>query len=373
MAKKKKWNKKATTKQSANGKSASQVEQQKKEKSTQSRNILWIGVFVVVLVLAAFGLWKLSERQKQPSDVLVFSVGEEKVYLDEVNLCILQNVINLGMTEDDLKNVTAEDGTNATDYYKQSILELIMNYKVECMVAKQQGIALTQEEEKEIRADVTTFMGEVDGRLLNQWGIDKDLVEEVSKQHYLAQKLKNTVTKDVEIEEQKYSTLYIMLFPIIEMNEDGSYVTMEDGETPVMLSDAEIAQRKEDAYNALKELQDGADVNEVAKKYGVESYSGEERNLTDSFGEPFAQYAKSLSEGECSPVIEIESCYGIVKMVKENDEALSEQVMSYYRADAEKEALEEARTKWYADMGIGQIPEFYGTIWEKLSLYEYVQ
>ncbi len=355
--------------------SAKKDEQQKKENNqkVQTKKAVVISMIGLVIVFLVFGLWWVLAREQEPSEVLVFSVGEEKVYQDEVNLCILQNVINLDITAEDLNNTTAEDGSGAAEYYKQAILELIMDYKVEYMVAEKQGITLTDEEEKEIRSDVTTFMGEVDGRVLNQWGIDKELVEEVCKQRYLAQKLKNTVTEEVEVEEQKYSTLYLMLFPIIEMNEDGSYATMEDGETPIMLSDAEIAQKKEDAENALKELQEGADIEEVAKKYGVESYSGEERNLTDSFGEPFSQYAKSLSEGEYSSVIEIESCYAIVKMVKEDDATLTEQIMSYYRADMEKEALEKAREQWYMDLGIEQEAELYGTVWDKLSLYDYVQ
>ena len=73
-------------------------------------------------------MWKLSGEGKQPADTVVFYVGEEPVYLDEVNLYCLENVVQLGLTTNQLDSVTAEDGRSASEYYKDEILTLIMNY-----------------------------------------------------------------------------------------------------------------------------------------------------------------------------------------------------------------------------------------------------
>ena len=111
----------------------------------------------------------------------------------------------------------------------------------------------------------------------------------------------------------------------------------------------------------------------IAEKYGVTTYSAEESNTPDSFGEPFNEYAESLSQDEYSPVIETESCYAIVKMINENNEEISEQIMTYYKADLEDELWEEKLSSWYEEMGVTDAPVFNGKVWDKISLYDYVQ
>lgn len=337
------------------------------------RNVITALTVLIVFGVAVIGLWKLSGEGDKPSDILVFKLGTEEVYLDEVHFCILQNMSSLKITAEALQNTTAEDGTNAATYYKQEILDLIMDYKVEYGIAKEQGITLTDEEEKKVRTDVMTYLGQTDARVLNQWGISQELIEEVFLQRYLVSKLEDMVTDEVEVEEQRYCTIYLMLFPKIEMGEDGNYLTEEDGTTPILLTEEEIEQRKRDAEDAWKDLQEGTDVGTVAKKYGVETYSAEESNIAESFGEPFSEYAKSLDEGECSPVLETESCYAIIRMMKENNEEIAKQIMSYYKADLEEEVLEEKKAEWYEKMGVGETPVFEGKTWDKISLYDYVQ
>ncbi len=342
-------------------------------KNKLAENIITALVLVVVLVVAVFGLWKLSGEDKKPSKVLVFTIGNEEVYQDEVNLCIIQNTIDLGVSAGHLDTATAEDGTLAADYYKQQILDVIMDYKVEYMVAKEQGLTLTEQEEKEVLLDVVEYMSKVDARVLNRWGVTQELIEEVYKQRYLARKLEIEMLEEVDVDEVKYCTIYLMLFPKVEMNEDGSYVTEADGETPVMLAEDVIAQRKKDAEAALEELKAGGEPAEIAKKYGVEAYSGVENNTPDSFGEPFSDYAKKLKDGECTAVLDIESCYAVMQMVDSNNEKLADEIKEYYQADMKAEALEEKRIEWYKQVNVGQEPVFEGKIWEKISLYDYVQ
>lgn len=334
--------------------------------------IIGLAVLCIIAIISA-ALWALSGENDKPSNTLIFTVGTEEVYLDEVNFCILQNVLSLGITAEDMQNTTAADGTNADAYYKQQILDLIMDYKVEYMVAKEKGITLTEEEKESVRADVVTWLGKVDARLLNQWGIERDLIEEVYMQRRLVYKLEQSETEEIEVEDQNYCTIYFMLFPKVEMAEDGNYATEADGETPIMLSEDAIAKRKEDAENALKELQSGADVEAIAEKYNVASYSAEESNMAESFGEPFSQYTTTLKEGEYSPVLETESTYAIIKMVKENNEEFSKQILDHYKEDLKKELLTEKRMQWYEQMKVGKNPVFKGMKWEKISLYDYVQ
>lgn len=330
-------------------------------------------VGLLMLVAVVFGLWKLSGEGDKPSRVLAFTVGTEEVYMDEVNFVILQNIQSTSMTAESLDTVSAENGVDVASIYKEKILEVIMDYKVAYMVAKEQGMELTAEEIEEVKLDVSSYLGEVDSRLLNQWGIERSMIQEVYEQRYLAHKLEATITDKVEIEEYQYCTVYFMLFPKVEMGADGSYATEADGETPIMLSESEIQQAKKDADAALVLLKEGKDPDEVAKKYGVENYSGQESNISTSFDETFTKYTTTLKEGECSPVIELESCYAIVKMITENNEEMAEQILEYYAEDVKQEALDEQRVLWYEQIGVGEEPEFAGNSWSLVNLYDYVQ
>ncbi|MGN0153681.1 MAG: peptidyl-prolyl cis-trans isomerase [Lachnospiraceae bacterium] len=370
MGKKKQRNNIGKNKESSQEKEERIAREKKKHRNELLWTVILIAVGIVVVVMA---LWILSGAGKEPSQTVVFKVGDDEVYLDEVNLCVLQNVVNLGIDEEKL-NTTAEDGSSADDYYKNEILNVIMDYRVEAKIAEKQGITLSDEEKKSIRSDAVEYMGEIDGRIMNELGITQDRVVEIYTKRYLAHALEETVTKDVEVENQKYCTMYMLLFPKVETNEEGDYVREEDNETPVMLSDEEIAKRKEDADAAYKELtEDGADIEDIAEKYGVSNVSGEESNLEESFGEPFSEYAGKLKEGEYSPVLDTASCYVILKMVKENNEEIAEQILEYYRSDLEKEAVEEQKTKWYEEAGVSEDADFVGNVWEKLSLYDFAK
>ena len=344
--------------------------EEKKAKKKNSLTMFLVGA--VFLLLITFGLIMLFHSEHSAYDTVVFKVGDEKVRKDEINLCMLQNIINLSIDRESLSK-KAENGMNAAEYYKQEILELIMNYKVESMIAQKQGITLSKDEEQEVKNDASEYMGKINARVLNELGITKDRITEIYRQRYLAHKLEEKQDFDVEIEEQKFVTIYRLLFPKVVMDEEGDFVTEDDGSTPIMLSDEEIAEQKAKADQAYKELtEENADIEEVAKKYGVDLYSGLQSNLVSNFADPFSKYAEELKDGEYSPVFEIESCYGIVKMINSNNEEIAEQIVDTYKQDREKEELNKQRNKWYQEMGVSKDPVFVGNTWDKISLYDYM-
>lgn len=343
------------------------------EKRGKRKKLLISVVFAVAgITIAAAVLWKISGAGTVPSQKSVFRIGGEEVFLDEVNLCILQNVMNIGIT-DNMLNTTSQDGSSMDDFYKDKILQVITDYKVEAKIAEQQGITLSEKDRDAIRVDAVEYMGTVDGRILKQLGITQERVIEIYTQRYLAHALEESVIKDLKVEEQKYCTMYMLLFPKVETDANGDYVREDDGETPVMLSEEDIKKKKEDCEKAYEELKDGADIEEIAVKYGVSNVSGEESNLAESFEKPFSEYAVKLKEGEYSPILETASCYGILKMITENNEEIAEQIMGYYKSDLEQETIDENKTKWYEEAGAGSGADFVGSTWENISLYDFVK
>lgn len=346
------------------------------KKDTGRKEIKKLLPFILLLCLLLVAIicliWKFVSAGKTPARQEVFLVGEETVYLDEVNFCFYQNVTQLRLGADVLEQ-TMEDGSTGDSYYKNAILKTIMNYKVEDKVARSRGITLDEEEEKQLKVDVADFLKNTNGSDLRELGITQERIEEIYRQRYLADKLEKEVMDDITVDDQKYCTVYIMQFPKVKMDETGDYVRDGDSDMPILLSDEEMTRQKEHAQQALKMLQDGEDAVAVARKFNVELYSGEESNLADSFEEPFVQYTATLKKDECSPVMETESCYAIIKMIKEDNKEIAQQIMGYYKEDMIKEAIQEERDKWYKEAGTTDNATFIGSVWERLTLFDFVK
>ena len=350
-------------------------------KSDRKYMVILIAAVLFLAVLTAV-LIAIFAKEKSAYNTVVFKVADEKVRMDEVNFLMLQNAINLNIDEDTLNKsetkLQALGYDSADEYYKNEILTLIMDYKVEYLTAKQQGMTLSDEDKDKVRKDVTDYLSGINARVLNELGLTKERIIEIYEQRYLAGKLADKTKEEIDVDDgdvdKRFATIYVMLFPKVKTTQDGDYVREEDGETPVMLSDEEMEKQKENAYAAYKELtEDGAMVEDVVKKYGIEAFSEEESNLIESFGGPFSKYAKELKEGEYSPVIDESSFYGIVKMVKENNEQISEQILTQYADDVKEDGLKEMLYKWYEELGVSGGPKFVGNSWDKVSFYDFVK
>ncbi len=355
-----------------NRKNTSKSNMNKKANRLHSRRLLYGTLIVLLAVIVAVIVRTVSKSNRGSDQIPVFRVGEETVFLDEVNLYLLQNVVNAGVTKDTLDQAM-QTGEKTEEEYINDVFRAIMDLKVENIVAAEKGISLTEDEKENIEKKAFDYIGSVDGHILYKFGITQELVAKTYTEQYLAKKLEDSVTEDIDVEEQRYCTIYKLYFPKVEMDENGDYVRAEDGKTPVMLSDDTIAEVKKNAEDAYEKILAGEDIAEIAKEYQVDMYSGEESNLTNSFEETFIPYVQTLKEGECSPIIELSSCYLIVKMMEWNNEEIANQILGYYRDDLEKEAAGEKKTEWYDEMGISQNPDFVGNAWKEISLYDYVQ
>ena len=374
MSKKKK---KKQTKPSVNT-----IEKNINEKSGKKELLITVIIIVCALVLITAGLIILFHKEHSEYDTVVLKVGDEKVRKDEINFLMLQNAVDLKISadtlevsEDTLKSLGVD---SADEYYKNEIVKMVMDYKVEYMTAKKQGIIMSDDDKSKVRKDATEYLSGVNARILSELGITKDRIIEIYEQRFLATKLVDETKSGIEVDEpdidKRFATVYIMLFPKVVTTDDGNYEREADGETPVMLSDDEIKEQKEKADAAYKELtEDNADVEEVAKKYGVEAFSGMQYNLVESFEEPFSDCIKKLKEGEYSNVIDESSFYGIVKMVSENNEQLSEQIMKQYNEDMIDESFNKKLDEWYTELGISKDPVFVGDTWDKITFYDFVK
>ena len=129
------------------------LEQQQNGKKKSRKGSIVLCSFIGVAAILAFVLWLNRFAFYEPAEVKAFQVGEDMVYMDEVNFCILENMLDLGIDVEALQESVAEDMT-ADEFYKQNIMNAIMDYKVEAQMAKREGLVLTKEEKEDANKDV---------------------------------------------------------------------------------------------------------------------------------------------------------------------------------------------------------------------------
>lgn len=339
------------------------------KKVHKTRVIIALAVFFIVV---AVGLLFVKMIRKKPNETMAFQIGSEVVYMDEVYLCTLQNLLQLNLDSDALAKED-RNGRMAEQYYKDEIRDVIVNYRVESELAISQGMQLTVEDEKIVKENTAKLMGSISGNAFRELEISSDCLSQVMKKQYLARKFELESVKDITTEREHYCTMYFLLFPKIKTDANGEFVYEEDGATPVLLDEAEITLCKANAESARQMLLDGVEAEEVAKKYGIEVYSGEQKNLASSFDEAFVPYAKKLKEGECSPIVETASCFGIVKMISTQDEDAENQIYAVHEQEEKEEKIIENRKEWFKQFGISdEVPKELPA-WKKMTLFDFVK
>lgn len=346
---------------------------EQKEKSKVNKKVLFgVSICFVVLVLVVIICFSKMGKTTDPSKEKAFQIGDDITYMNEVYVCVLQTLLPLELDQEKL-SATLEDGRTAEEYYKTSVYEIMEKYKIECLIAKEQGIELTESEKQAVKDDVTVFVSTISGKAMRELQITSDCVEKVMEEQHLAHKLEVETVSDIEVEDLQYCTIYYMMFPKVKTYENGEFVMSENGETPVLLNVDEIEKRKEDAQNARELLLAGEEAEAVAKQYGVEAFSGVQSSLVESFDEPICDWVKELKEGDCSEVKEISSCYAVIKLLSSHDEEKEEQVADDYRIDLENKKISEKMSEWrdkvYGEAETGKTYQ----AWDKMSLFDFLK
>jgi len=305
---------------------------------------------------------------KNASEVEVLKVGDQKVYLDELNLYGLQYAYTFGLTEENLLSLYSETQTNDA-YNKEQLLTQIRQAKIEYQTAKEKGIELTDEESEAIETGVTNFMNSMDAGMLEYFGITEDTVRKSFTEQMYNTALEGSVKHTGDSSDYQCNTIYYLTFLTVQM-EGESVVNDADG-NPVALDDAAKAKMKEKADAALVELQNGAEPADVAKKYEVTVSSGEESNIIGAYPDEFDAVMVGMKDGEISEVFETEYGYNIVKMITADDKEFAEYFNTYYNSQLDDTALKEEQQKWYASVKIDAEKDLVGDTWERFSLLPY--
>jgi CRISPR/Cas system CSM-associated protein Csm4 (group 5 of RAMP superfamily) len=170
----------------------------------------------------------------------------------------------------------------------------------------------------------------------------------------LCEKKLKTVSSHYKIKDYMTTTVYGVLFPTYEIDEDGNQIEMTSKNKKNV---------KKQAEEAWQKVSDGESLKKIVKEYGL-SYAGEKSYRSDE-EDSLWDSIKNLKDGEYSGVLETEQGYSIIQMVSRTDQEKTKEAFESALEEAKREAFLEYYTDKYEDEYHTRIEE---DIWDVLPL-----
>lgn len=341
------------------------------------------GIVFLLFITMAAGVLSACGKKSGGEDsskerVKLFSYYGCDVYLDEAMIYakVIEESYEAAYGED-IWNITYEatDGSKIKfeELIKEETIEQMKMVKVMITTAKEEEIALTEEEQEEMGQQAKAFYEGLTDQQIEDMGISLEVVVRVYEENRLAdkayEKLVADKVREVSDEEARVTKIYDLLIPAYEYAAD-VVIPLGEEQRQKALAEATAAL---DVLNGVG-LEEGMvppTVEEYAKTYGYNE-SGEiyfkQGEAASKYGEEYENKMYELSEGQYSSVIETKYGYHVIYMISLTDEEKTAQRKAEMVKELEQEAFDafyqdltlDAEKKWNAKRDIN-------TIWDEVS------
>ncbi|WOO37870.1 hypothetical protein R2R35_05040 [Anaerocolumna sp. AGMB13020] len=169
----------------------------------QSRKIVFIAVLGVLLLAAGTRLFFYFYGDNKTSQVIKFDTEEvmrvknEKVVMNEFLLYAADVYQGYNLqNEADWDMEVSDSSNNTVTFEKQvkgTICEQIRMTKVLCMIAKEEGIALSEDEKNILLENANTYYGDLNAAKVVDKSLTVDLIAKFYEENALAQKVYNSI------------------------------------------------------------------------------------------------------------------------------------------------------------------------------------
>jgi hypothetical protein len=321
-----------------------------------------------IFISAAVWAYTFAGKQEVTyhSDTIAMKVGSCEVDVSEVMIHFLfwRNQIESqwGTKMWDARTGTDKDGSAITyeDDVKEDIKKELIVEKSLVQAAREKKITLTDAESESCRQEAEDAIRGFDNEEVIAYGITVDKVsdyyEDLALMSKLCEKKLKQVSSDYKIKDYVTTTVYGVLFPTYEIDEDGNQIEM----TSKNKKDV-----KKQAEEAWQKVLDGESLKKIVKEYGL-SYAGEKSYRSGEEEEDSLWNSiKNLKDGEYSGVLETEQGYSIIQMVSCTDQEKTKEAFESALEEAKREAFLEYYTDKYEDEYHTKIEE---DIWDVLPL-----
>lgn len=267
-------------------------------------------VILTILSLTGCNLIKKEEKIGRTIDgqEVVAIVNDEKILKSEYdkNLKDIEETLKKYYGEDALES---EEGKTTMENIKKQLLEDMINNVIIEQEAKKRGIEITEDElEKRLDELKTQFGGEQNfEEFLKEQGLSLDDVKKNVTQEMLYSQLLDEATKDVEVTEKEVKEYY-------DLHKNEFKESPDEVRARHILVSSE-----EKAREILKQIKDGSDFAELAKKNSEDPVSAEKGGDLGYFSRgqmvaPFEKAAFELEPGQVSDIVKTDFGYHIIKV-----------------------------------------------------------
>jgi len=283
------------------------------------------GLFLTVILVAAFmtgcGSKETEEKEiKSLPENIVFSVNDIQVSLGEWNLyaqAMLERTGNL-YGKDIFGYKMDSEGKVFGEAVLENIRERIVNVKVVAEQAQSLGVELTEDDKMEISIAAMDYMDKLTDEEKETYSITEETVNEVYSDNYLATKVYEHITLNVDTETEEIETRHMVLRYIMQPK---SYEDRE-GNT-VFFEETELAARRAD-LSTIRERA-AADISVSIKDFESDKYVVTETiidydGLRERLPEDMAGIVFWLRQNEVSEILESEDAFFVFECVKLSDE-----------------------------------------------------
>jgi hypothetical protein len=214
---------------------------------------------------------------------------------------------------------------------------------------------------------------------MSEYGISDAMVERVITETSYVDKLENDTRNSMgkekteeyneKYKDYNFQTVYYMVFPTIEADDDGNPKQDDDGNYIPLDDDAKEAARQQ-AEAAMADVKSGKDAEEVAKEYGVDSYSDDKAGIAGGYSEEINDAIGALSEGECTGVYESSTGYYFVTLLSDNDQAMFDSYVYAIVSDEVDASYETQKKEWMDKVPTDDATDLVDGIWDNLSIVD---
>ena len=298
---------------------------------TRIKRLLWLPVILLLEVFLLTGCDKNKTK-------IVFTTGfdEDVVFkIEDISCTKPEIMIYLVNTENIYDEVFGEkiwkvpyENGDVESRYKETILARISQIKAMNLYAKEIGVSLNEEEEKNIDLAANKYFSSLSNEEKQLFNADEELLSNMYSEFAIANKVYEEVTKGVNPEisddEARTVTIRSILIKTYTIDENGNKIQYSQK----MKEDA-----MKRAYEILGRIKAGEEFEILEADYNED----EKSSYSFSRGvmpKVIEDAAFNIDEGEVSDVIESEYGYHIIKVISNFDEE---------QTDINKQAIVEKR------------------------------
>lgn len=290
---------------------------------------------ILALVTAGILAFSLAgcSGTKDPNAVAATVNGEE-ITLGQLEFMLRMNKssVEASMTDESMWEQEIEDGVTYRDKFKELMIDQMVNTALIAQAAEKDGLKPSDKEVESSYNELRTTINSDEDlkKSAEELGVTDEFLKSQAKTNLLIQAYQNKFNEETKVSESEMEKYYEENKDSYKVDEvEASHIliktTDDDGNA---MSDAEKKKAKAKAEKILKEVKNGGDFAELAKKYSEDPGSAENGGSLGTFGkgqmvEPFEEAAFSMEPGEISDLVETDYGYHIIKVTDKINETTS--------------------------------------------------